>query len=297
MSTTVHRVTQHSIAERSLRGLQGNLTAMGRLQEQLSSGKQILRPSDNPTGTSSAMQLRGEVRRNEQWSRNADDGIGWLGTIDSTLQGMLPQVNKARELVLQGLSTGAQNDQSRAAMAVEVDQLRESLLAAANTKYLGRPVFGGTTAGGTAYDTAGAYQGDTGQVRRTVGDGVSVRVDLTGTEAFGPAGADVFSTLAQISDHLRNDPSALSADLTRLDTLSAGLRTSLGAVGARYNRLDVSRSAADGRVGDLSASLSDVENIDLPDTIMRLQLANTAYQAALGATAKVIQPSLMDFLR
>lgn len=295
--STVQRVTQHAIAQRSLRGLQGNLSQVGRLQDQLSSGKQILRPSDNPSGTSAAMQLRAETRTNQQWSRNADDGIGWLGTIQANLQENLGTVNRARDLVLQGLSTGSTSSESRAAMAAEVDQLREHLLGQANATYLGRPVFGGTTTTATAYDASGAYTGDSAQVTRTVGQGVSVRVDLTGPEVFGPAGADLFATLSQISDHLRNDPTALSGDLTQLDGVMGGMRTALGDVGARYNRLEAGQAAADNRVGELTNNLAEVESIDLPDTIMRLQLANTAYQAALGATARAVQPSLMDFLR
>src|SRR3712207_140913 len=100
------RVTDGAITNRVLQNLQGNLTRVDNLQEQLSSGKQISRPSDSPTGTVSAMQLRGESRAVQQYSRNATDGMGWLGIIDNALTSSLSQTGRVRDLVLQGMSAG-----------------------------------------------------------------------------------------------------------------------------------------------------------------------------------------------
>jgi len=297
MTTSFSRVTQRTVAARSLAGLQGNLSRVGALQQKLSSGKEISRPSDSPAGTSSALQFRADIKRNAQWSRNADDGLGWLGQLDTTMTSMNASVQKVRELVIQG-QNGALGQSSREALATEVDQLRAALLGQANTAYLGRPVFGGTTGGATAYDaTTGAYVGDGQPVTRTIGANASVRVDTTGPEAFGPPGSDLFATLSQIASDLRTNPANLGTDLTTLDGQQKVLQNKLSDVGARYNRLEKARQAADDRVLDATTALNNVESIDLPETIMNLEMANVAYQAALGATAKAIQPSLMDFLR
>jgi flagellar hook-associated protein 3 FlgL len=296
------RATQASIAARVMGGLQANLTRMGQLQEQLSSGKLITRPSDSPTGTVSAMQLRGEIRAAEQHSRNADDGLGWLGTIDSTLTSSLEQVRRVRDLTVQGMSAGSGGSpQAREALAEEVRNLRESLISLSNTRYLDRPVFGGITAGGEAYSTAGTFRpGPVGDVRRTVGDGPPVRVDLDGPAAFGADAepSQLFTVLQRIGDDLRTgDSDTLRTDLINLDTAIGRLQTALSDVGARYNRVEQMRQTADGRALTLRGQLSDVEDIDLPQTIMDVKLQETAYQAALAASARVIQPSLMDFLR
>ena len=100
------RVTEGSIHTRVLANLQRNMAKGDKIQEQLSSGKQINRPSDSPTGTVSSMQLRAETRSNEQYARNADDGLGWLGTVESTLSSTSTLVNRARDLTLQGLNAG-----------------------------------------------------------------------------------------------------------------------------------------------------------------------------------------------
>jgi flagellar hook-associated protein 3 FlgL len=292
------RVTQNSIANRALNGLQGNLTRLSRLQEQLSSGKQISRPSDSPAAAGSALQVRSEIRGTQQHSRNADNGLGWLATADSALTTSLDQVRRVRELTLQGMSSGtAGSPAAREALAVEIDNIRESLISTANTRYADRPVFGSTTAGGVAYAPDGSYVGELEPVLRTVAPGVQVRVDADGPATFGTGNAQLFTVLADISQTLRTDPSTLGAGLGRLDTAMQTLQTRLSDVGARYNRLAQMRQTAEDRLLTLRTQLSDVEDIDLPETIMHLQLQETAYQAALGATARAVQPSLMDFLR
>lgn len=293
------RSTHQSIAARALVGLQGNISRLGSLQQQLSSGKQITRPSDSPTGAVSAMQLRSEIRTAEQHIRNAGDGLGWLGTIDATLSSVGTQMIRARDLTVQGISAGSVNmPGAREALAVEVDNLRESLISTANARYLDRPVFGGTTGAAGAYDKDGGYLGDAGKVTRTVGDGAPVRVDVTGPEVFGSGEGQVFAVLESISKNLRKgDTSALSDDLGKLDAAFTKIKGTVSDMGARANRLETTRQTAEEKILSLRTQLSDVEDIDLPATIMQLQLQQVAYEAALAATAKVIQPSLIDFLR
>ncbi|MCU1373106.1 MAG: flgL [Actinomycetia bacterium] len=300
MSTTAssQRVTQKTLNSRVQRNLQRNVTAMGKLQEQLSSGRLIQRPSDSPTGTVASLRLRSDIRRSDQYRRNADDGMGWLGTADTTLTGTLDLVRSARDIVLQGANF-ATDDPARKALAAEVTQLRDHALALANTSYLGQPIFGGTASGNAAYDATGTYQGDAGTVERTLGAGVSVQVNVTGPAAFGPAGADLFKVLDDIAAHLTsgNTSSLSTTDLDAVDKTFLRLQDSLALVGARYHQVEAMGNRADSTKLDSTSQLSQVESIDLPQTIMELQLQEVAYQAALGAASRVIQPSLVDFLR
>jgi flagellar hook-associated protein 3 FlgL len=292
------RSTQSSVAVRAMTGLQGNLSRLGELQERLSSGRQLSRPSDSPTGTVSAMQLRAQHRAAEQHVRNADDGLGWLSTIDDALTSGLSQARRVRDLTLQGMSSGAAGaPETREALAVEVDNIRESMIELANTRYLNRPVFGGTTTGAQGYNSSGAYLGDSGEVFRTVGDGSRIRVDSTGEQVFGTGNTQLFTVLGDVATELRDGSSGLGSTLERLDTAINRMTSQLADVGARYNRVEQMRQKADESLLTLKSQLSDVEDIDLPKTIMDLKLQQTAYEAALAATAKVIQPSLIDFLR
>jgi flagellar hook-associated protein 3 FlgL len=294
------RITDRSIHTRVLANLQRNLAKGDRIQDQLSSGKQINRPSDSPTGTVSSMQLRAESRASEQFIRNADDGLGWLSTTESTLTSASALLNRARDLTVQGLNTGVNSTQSNEALATEIDQIVGSMVSYANTKYLDRPVFGGTTAKPIAYEDDGTYVGDSGQTKRSVaaGENGKVRVDVNGPDAFGTGTDSVFAVLKSIATNIRNgDGTKLADDLKNLDKAAGSIKTTLSEVGSRYNRITQMRDSAQDRVLSVTSQLSEIEDIDLPKTIMEMQLQQTSYQAALAASAKVIQPSLIDFLR
>ncbi|CCG01807.1 flagellar hook-associated protein FlgL [Blastococcus saxobsidens] len=292
------RITQKAVALTSLQGLNRNLDAFGKLQQQLTSGKLINAPSDSPTGTNKAMQTRSEQAAVEQFGRNISDADSWLSITDSTLQNMLEVTRRVRDLTVQGASTGNSSEASRRALATEVASLRESLLGLANTTVQGRPIFGGVTTGTTAYSDAGTFQGIGGaDVLRRVSFTEEVRVDLTGPEAFGPAGADLFAVVARIADDLVTDPASLDQGLVDLDAAMKRMLGGVADVGARAARVEREQQINTDLALSLETRLGEVENVDLPNTIMRLQMQQVGYQAALQATAKAISPTLMDYLR
>ncbi|SFC32306.1 flagellar hook-associated protein 3 FlgL [Nocardioides terrae] len=294
----ITRVTQRMLSQRSLTSVQSGLNRMAKVQEQLQTGKRINRPSDSPADTGTALRVRSSLADQHQYIRNAADGVAWLGTVDSTLSGIVTQVTRAHTLGLQGGNTGSLSQAALDALATEVDQIRESVLQQANTQYLGRPVFGGTTDGSLAFKEDGTYAGDGGSVMRRVGADVTVRVDADGIETFGADGDNVFSHLADLSKSLRLGDSAgiqdgianLADDLTNLSGAEAS-------EGARYNRITHASDLANQSVLQLTTSLTDVEDVDLAAATVDLQTQEVAYQAALAATGKTIQPSLLDFLR
>ena len=304
------RITQRSVSNTMLSGLQGNLSRMQKFQEQLTTGKQVSRPSDSPVKTVEALQFRSSIRRTEQYLRNANDGLALLGAADEALSSGLDLTARIRELVLRGMDDTL-NEQGREALAKEIDTLRGSLLDVANTRYLDRPVFGGNVATSAAYSLpdpstsspGGAYVGDTDQAVRTVGSGVQVAVTVAGTAVFGRDSDpdQLFVVLDELSQALQDGTASrharLDGGLVNLDKAINRMISSLGELGARFNRVENVKSAAEGTLVNLSNSLAEVEDIDLPKTIVELQMQETAYKAALGATARVVQPSLLDFLR
>jgi flagellar hook-associated protein 3 FlgL len=165
---------------------------------------------------------------------------------------------------------------------------------------MNRPVFGGTTPSGKAYESDGKWAGNDFPTTRTVGPNAKVRIEITGPEAFGAVGDDseLFTVLDNISKAIQsNDHTALEKGLDNLDKAHDFLKAALSDVGARYNRVEQMKQSADDHLLSVTSQLSDIEDVDLPKAIMELQIQQTSYQAALAATAKVIQPSLIDFLR
>jgi flagellin-like hook-associated protein FlgL len=292
------RITQRAVVLTSMQGLNRNLDTLGKLQQQLTSGKQISAPSVSPTGTNRAMQIRSDQTAVEQQARNLSDAQSWLDQTASTLQTIVTQTRKVRELTVQGLNTGALSGPSQEALATEAASLREGIIALANTQTQGRPLFGGVTSGGKAYDPSGAWVGDdSAPVMRRVSDTENIRIDITGLEAFGAGPDDLFAVLGSIASELEGDPAVLTADLAKLDVAMDRMLAGLANIGSRGTRVEGLAQINSDRALALKSQLSVTEDIDLPETIMRVQMAKTGYEAALAATAKSISPTLLDYLR
>jgi flagellar hook-associated protein 3 FlgL len=299
------RITQRAMAQTSLLGLNSNLAALTKLQQQLTAGKTISRPSDSPTGTNTSMMTRRNIANTNQQARNISDGSTMLAATDTALQDMLDQTLKVRDLTVQALNGGVGSDETRQAISSQVGGLRSSMLGAANQIVGGRPLFGGATSGSAAYDDKGAYVGVGGTatmvavpVNRRVSDNETIRADITGPEAFGdPDGSNLFAVVQNIADHTTADnQTALSDDLTALDGAISRMTKALADVGTRAQRFEQAASINSTRSLSLSAQLADTEDVDLPKTIMNMQQQQVSYQAALQVTAKVLQPTLLDFL-
>ena len=295
--SSAFRITQRTVNLAVMSNLQGNLSKMQALQEQLSSGRTLNRPSDSPTDAVAALRFRSDMRRGEQLARNAQDGLSWLGTADTTLMQTMSVTRKARDLLLSATSAGS-DATARQAIAGELDGLREAALGLANTTYLGRPIFGGATSQPAAYDSAGTYLGGSRAVKRSVAPGLEVQVNMVGTDIFGAAGSDMFSFLEDAAAALRSgsmDDARTALD--GIDQVARGVQNAVALIGSRYNQIEKVKERVEIANDELTTRLSEVESIDLPKTIIELQMQEVAYKAALGATAKILQPSLVDFLR
>jgi flagellar hook-associated protein 3 FlgL len=289
--------------------LQTSYRRLLELQDQLSSGKQIRNPSDNPAGAILAMNTRTQLRRSQQFERNTADAQAWLNTADSALVTSQDYLNKIRDLSIQARSGGV-DDKARNVIATQIEQLRDSLVQLGNTSYNSRPIFAGTGTGTMALQPSGQPTGaaNTAAVNRAVAPGVSVQINTDTTALYGtwvgtPGGdyaGSTFEVITKLAADIRN-PSAPGADVAAgqvaLDTARERMASVQASLGARSRRLeDVSSRNANVSL-ELTTSLAEVEDIDLPKTIIDVQTQQMAYQAALSVTAKVIQPSLVDFLR
>lgn len=300
------RVTTLMSSRATLRDLNDGLSRLTRLQNQLSSGKQIMRPSDDPYGASRALSLRGELGGLDQFQRNVDDGIGWLNTSDTALGQMSDVLARVRELLVQG-GTDTAGPSSRAAIADEIDQLTESVKQEADVQYGGRSVFSGTATDTAPYALGGAdtYAGDAGTITRAIGPGVEIPIntDVRALLGDGQGARDdkLLNTLRDIADHLRGgttaDADALrTTDLQRLDANLDVLNGIRADVGARTNRLDIAASRLSGLALNTTKLLSDTEDADMAQTITQYTTQQAAYSAALKAGANIVQTSLLDFL-
>ncbi len=291
------RVTHQTIQRSTLRNLQSNLGLMATLQSQMSSGKKIQRPSDDPALAGQAMHLRAESRQIAQYTRNAGDGDSWLSTVDTALTASITTLRRIRDLVVTS-GDGGLGAASREALAVEVEELHGDLMVRANTQFQGRTVFAGTSDAGVAFDaTTYAWTGVPGAtVERRIGASSSVRVDADGVAAFGEGTDSVFALVDDIATALHANQDA-SGFLDAIDQRMQSMLTVAASNGSRQRTLEATITDLSSQALTAKSQLKGVEDIDLAEVIMNIQMQEVAYQGALNAGARVLQPSLLDFLR
>jgi len=292
----IARVTHQTMQRSTLANLQTNLAAMADLQNRMSSGKKVNVPSDDPAAASDLLRLRSEQRADTQHARNATDAGSWLQTVDTAITSAVSSLREARDRTVQG-GNGALGITSKAALADEIDSLRDTLLAQANTTYVGRSVFAGTSDSPTAFDpTDYSYSGTGSPVERRLSSTATVRVDGDGAAVFGTGTDSVFALLDRISATLRADGDPTN-ELAAIDDRLDSMLTELSSVGARHKNVLTTQDTMAAKNVETSSRLSDIEDVDLASIILELQSQEVAYKGALGASAKVLQPTLLDFLR
>ena len=294
------RITQNMMSGAVLNDLENAANQLNLTQERISSGKQIQQPSDDPFGTSMALQYSGDLAQNTQYQSNVNDAQGWQSTVDTALTNVNDIVLRARDLVVQGASDTS-GPSARSDIASEIDQLIDSLKTEANTQYSGRYVFAGTQTLTQPYQVGSSndsYAGNTGTVTREIGQGVQIAVNVPGSTIFGDGTTGLIATLRQISSDLRsNNSTALqNGDLTALDGASTLVSSQQATVGALSNRLDSATSRLQQLQQATTQQLSNVQDADMAQTMIDFSTQQAVYQAALKSGAQIIQPSLMDFL-
>ena len=294
----IGRVTQQTMQRSTLANLQLNLSKMSSIQQEMSSGKRISKPSDDPSGTSLALSMRSEQRSYTQFARNIDDGLGWLSAADASMQSAVTQLRRARDLTVQG-GSGSLNAAGREALATEIESVRDGLISEANTSFQGRNVFAGTSNSAVAFDSSAGYAWNgtaAGTVERRISPDATVRADADGSAVFGNGSTSVFALLDSIAADIRAGVD-IGSRLTEIDTRMDTMLGELSGVGSRMNRLTTAQGTISQKLQDLQINLSGVEDVDLTSAIVELQSQEVAYKGALGATARVLQPTLMDYLR
>jgi flagellar hook-associated protein 3 FlgL len=182
-----------------------------------------------------------------------------------------------------------------------VTSLRDHLVDLANTKIGNRGLFSGFQDTAVAQvGGAWSYVGDSGAVNRQIGPSMTVQVNLPGDDVFGfkaGAGQDVFSTLDKLAADLRSgDTTGLAADQTTLDSRFTDVSRALGTLGALENRVDNQLTLGADAVDEIKRQRSELSDVDMAEAALKLQMAQTGYQAALAAASRSNLPSLADFL-
>jgi flagellar hook-associated protein 3 FlgL len=287
--------TQMSMAAASAR-LQTGAARVAQLTEQAATLQAIQKPSDDPVGTASSMQVRKEQAAAAQYTRNANDAVAWLATTDSALSSVYSVLNSVRDLTVQAANSGTMSHTDRDAFITQFQSLQSDLEARANTTYGTRSVFAGASTAAAAYDPATGWAASGTDVTRRIGDGTTVRVDTAGADVFGTGASSVFGVLDSIVSDLQNGVN-VNARINDVDGALGAVRGAQADVGVRHATALAAQDSLKTASVALENRRAGIEDVDLAKAVLDLQVQQTNYQAALAVTAKVLQPTLMDYLR
>jgi flagellar hook-associated protein 3 FlgL len=301
------RITPAMISANTLNDLNATLSQLQRSSEEMSSGRQILAPSDNPYGASHAIDLKSQLGGLEAYASSVQDGISWTQAATGAMSNIGNILQRVRELLVQA-SNGTAGASDLAAIGSEVTQLTEAVKQDADTQYAGQYVFAGTATTTAPYE-AGAndeYKGNNGSVVRTAGPGTNIAVNAELDAALGNGQAagdgkllDVLRTIAQhmqegtpasrealSTSDMKNLDNGMEA-LTQVEALSGSATTQLQTASARIESLHDS----------IAQALSGTEDADFSKVTTNFSNEQAAYSAALRAAASIVQESLLNFLR
>lgn len=293
----LNRVTNLTMNANAQRTLQFQQAKLAELQDKATSLNKISRPSDDPAATAQALATRSLQAANAQYGRNIDDGNTWLTAADSALEQATNVMRRVKDLTVMA-GNGSLPQSGKDAIAAELDSLNHDLIAIANTQHLGRNIFAGNSDKPAFSDSVPPAFNGTGDspVVRRISATEQVQVDANGAKIFGDATGSVFHTVKMMADALRTGGD-ISAQAVGVDSAFKDIVNGRAEIGTRQAQLERAGNANTEMEASLDAQRTGIEKADLGSVIMDLKLQETNYQVALAATAKVLQPTLMDFLR
>lgn len=276
--------------------LQLQLNQLNVLQQQSSSGIAISKPSDNPMGTAQSLALKQQLAANSQYSSNATDALNWLTSVNGALTDTTTALQSVRTLTVEAGNSGSQSASSKAAIVAQLQSLKSQLMSDANTTYLGRSVFAGNSDAGTAFNSDYSYNGTAGEtVTRRIGPDTSVSVSGDGAAVYGTGSNSVFALIDTISSDITSGTDT-NGQLANVDTAISAVSNQQAIVGANYTQVQAKQANLTTQASTLTTQRTNIDNVDMTKAVVDLTAQQTAYQAALDVTSKVLQPTLISLL-
>lgn len=294
------RVTQSMLSGNMLRNLSNSYSKLGKLQEQINTGKKVTRPSDDPVVAMKGISYRTELNNVEQFSRNIGEAYNWLDTTDDTFDKVGQALQRANELMIQASSDTSTPD-DRKKIESEINQLRQHVQNLANTKIANKYIFSGTKTTTAPYDSTNGYSANVTDpafkksIEIEVFDGINMQINTSPIELF----KNIDDMFADISDKMTNGATAdeLSPFITSIDDNMDELLTTRADIGARQNRVELMDSRLQSQEVIATKRMSENEDIDYEKAITDMITQESTHRAALSVGARIIQPTLTDFLR
>lgn len=278
------------------------------LSQEISSGKQLLAPSDNPESWAQAMSASQTVREYNSFISNVNFATGWGQETESALTTLTGLLSQAKQVGIEANS--ASGAYSNSALAQQVSSILTQALSVANTQYEGQYIFAGAKTDTQPYsmDTSGnvTYSGDTGSVQvktslnpASASGGGLTTVNINGQDVFGTPGTanDVLNQIYQLQVAIQNnDSTAISNSTSAMGSAFDQVNAQLSNMGSMVSALSTQSTALSTMVTNEQGVLSNLQDTDMASAATKLSQAQTAYQAALQVTSLLDNLNLSSIL-
>lgn len=305
------RVTQSMLSSNMLRNLNTSYGKMSKLQEQMNSGKLVNRPSDDPVIAVKGMGYRVDLDKNAQYQRNMREAHTWLDSTDESLDQVGTSLIRIKELIIQA-ANDTNTPEDRQKINQEIGQLKEQFRDLANSKVGENYIFSGTNTNHPLFKADGTIESTVTGLDKNIDidvfDGISIQINTNGRELFGKIDefmiglegilGDINSTGVEIGNAL--GATITGADTSTIPGLDALLEKTLenrASVGAKQNRLELMENRLEIQEVNITKQMSLNEDTDYAKAITDMATTESIHQAALSVGAKIIQQTLVDFIR
>ncbi len=363
------RVTQKMLSGNMLKNLNNSIYSMERLHQQMSTGKKVSKPSEDPVVAVRSLKFNSELKELAQYKRNLGTAVKWLDTTDSVLQEVNSIFKTLVEKTTQG-ANGTLDSISREAIAKEISQMKDHLGSIANTNIAGRYIFAGTETDQEPFVTEKVLVAtdptvpidpanpntftekevkvfkntNTSKIAVELGKGIFIDINVNGSDLFGykepktgkidpttmdtypavyPVGhpdegaphpqagqpipgtgtidpnstKNIFEMLDGLVDALNNPDGKVDEYLDQIQAFEFHFLKVHSSLGANRNRVELIDNRIEDQALTTTAHLSKEEDVNVAEVIMNLNMQESVHRMALGSGARIMQPTLMDFLR
>lgn len=329
------RITNSMMSKSFLRDVNRNQSSMKKINDQLTSGKEFRKPSDNPFKVARSMQLHGDINTNTQYNQNIKDTINFLDTTDTALEQVNNVFQRVRELMVSSGNAAFGSDEQKA-IKDEINEKVNEVSQILNTSFDGKYIFGGTKGSskplgsmeddngnnilhlsgknGEILDLNSNDQNITNQIGMIAGSlnteisqGVKIDYNVSATDVlmFKDANGKEVNVMNLFKDITNNLGSANADDaakvtnenLDAMDAVMSNLLKIRSEVGSKQNRMESAQEQNEAEKLNMKGILSQTEDIDLAEKTIEASVMQSVYMASLQTSGRILQPSLLDYLR
>jgi flagellar hook-associated protein 3 FlgL len=285
-----------------LAAIQQSESSLSTALQQVSTGKSVNVPSDNPAAAAEMVQNTIETADVDQYTQNVSSVLSTVQTADSALSSVVTSLTQAVSLGTEG-ANGTSSTSNQQAIATQVQGILSSVVAQANTSYQGSYLFGGTASTTTPYiadptsPSGYTYKGNDDVNSVQIGDKLSVQVNLPGSQIFSNSSNDVLGSLSSLVTALQSGNKTAIGDATNAVSSALNYVSQQRVIyGNAESQLNAQETYLQQETVNLSSQATSLEGVDMAKAAVNLSQAETDNNAALAAAAKVLPDTLLNYL-